>query len=142
MKRISTSIRIAAPPQKVWEVLTNVTAYPEWNPFIRRLEGKLAPGTRLDVEIHPPGGSAMRFRPVVLEATMPVVLKWKGKLLIKGLFDGEHAFRLAPDAGGGTIFHHEEEFTGWLVPLLSGALVRTEQGFHAMNEALRRRCES
>jgi uncharacterized protein YndB with AHSA1/START domain len=44
---LRTSIDIAAPPERVWEVLTQLAAYPEWNPFIVRAEGTVAVGERL-----------------------------------------------------------------------------------------------
>jgi hypothetical protein len=38
---VSTKIDIAASPQAVWEVLTDFAAYPDRNPFMRRIEGSL-----------------------------------------------------------------------------------------------------
>src|SRR5208337_3854746 len=35
MKEIHTEIEINAPAEKVWKVLTDFAAYPEWNPFVR-----------------------------------------------------------------------------------------------------------
>ena len=32
-------------------VVTDFAAYPEWNPFIRRISGDLREGTRLEVRI-------------------------------------------------------------------------------------------
>ncbi len=34
MKKISVKTEINAPIEKVWEVLTNINAYSEWNPFV------------------------------------------------------------------------------------------------------------
>ena len=59
-------IEIAATPDRVWEALTNTADY-SWNPFIHRIEGKLAVGEKLQVEIEPPDGRAMTFKPTVLE---------------------------------------------------------------------------
>jgi uncharacterized membrane protein len=33
-------IHMKAPAQRVWQVLTDFAAYPEWNPFIRRVNGR------------------------------------------------------------------------------------------------------
>jgi hypothetical protein len=49
----------------VWQVLTDLAAYGEWNPFIRAASGDLALGGRLQVTISPPGGAPMTFKPVV-----------------------------------------------------------------------------
>lgn len=39
---IETQISIQATPQQVWNVLMDVEQYPEWNPFVKKLVGKLA----------------------------------------------------------------------------------------------------
>jgi len=36
---ISTEIDIAAPPNKVWAVLTDYDRYAEWNPFLVKIYG-------------------------------------------------------------------------------------------------------
>jgi hypothetical protein len=84
----------------------------------------------------------MTFSPVVLRNTAGREFRWKGKLVLPGIFDGEHYFRLASGGAGSTQFTHGERFTGLLVPLLRGALDRdTRSGFEAMNRALKQRVE-
>ena len=141
MPAIDTSIDIAASPQRVWSVLTDFAAYPQWNPFITRIAGEPVVGSRLVVTIQPPGRKPMMFRPVVQAATPEVELRWRGRLLMPGLFDGEHAFRLSP-AGGGCRLDHGEVFSGLLSGLLGGTLPATRRGFIAMNEAVKARAES
>lgn len=140
MPAIDTSIDIAASPARVWSILTDFAAYPQWNPFIIRVAGVPEVGGRLVVTIQPPGRKAMMFRPVVLAATPDVELRWRGRLLMPGLFDGEHAFRLSPAAGGCRL-DHGEVFSGLLAGLLGGTLPATRRGFIAMNEALKARAE-
>ncbi|MGF1663466.1 MAG: SRPBCC family protein [Kineosporiaceae bacterium] len=36
---VITTIDIDAGPQAVWDVLTDFPAYPEWNPFMDRIDG-------------------------------------------------------------------------------------------------------
>lgn len=141
MPAIDTSIDIAASPARVWEILTDFAAYPQWNPFITRVAGLPVAGGRLVVTIQPPGRKPMMFRPIVLAATPEVELRWRGRLLMPGLFDGEHLFRLSP-ADGGCRLDHSEVFSGLLAGLLGGTLPATRRGFVAMNEALKARAES
>ena len=140
MRLIDTRIDIAAPVARVWDVLTDFARFPEWNPFITRIEGTAEPGARLRIEIKPPGKSAMTFTPTLLAARPGKELRWRGRLLLPGIFDGEHAFELA-ERGGICAFRQSERFTGLLVPLLGGALAATERGFDAMNGALKKRVE-
>lgn len=140
MRLIDTDVEIAAPPLRVWNVLTDFARFPEWNPFIVRIDGSPEPGARLRVEIKPPGRSAMAFSPTVLAARPGKELRWRGRLLLPGIFDGEHAFELE-QRGNICAFRQSERLTGLLVPLLGGALAATERGFQAMNIALKKRAE-
>ena len=140
MRRIETAIDIAAPPSAVWDVLVDFAAYPDWNPFIRRLQGEARVGARLEVTVQPPGGKPMTFKPTVLAAEPARELRWLGRVLMPGLFDGEHGFRLEATAGGCRL-HHGETFGGILVPLFGKMLDDTERGFAALNAALKERVE-
>lgn len=139
---LRTEIEIAATADRVWEVLTDFAAFPRWNPFIRRIDGVLAPRARLEVRIQPPGGRAMTFRPTVLRVEPPRLLSWRGRTLIPGLFDGEHLFAIEPLLHDRVRFMHGEDFRGLLVPLLASSLrTTTRRGFERMNAALKTRAE-
>ncbi len=143
MKEVHTEIEIDAPAGRVWRVLTDFAAYPEWNPFVRRGEGEVRVGARLHVTIQPPGGKGMSFRPTVLVVDPDRELRWLGHLWIPGLFDGEHSFVIEPLGEGRVRFIQRERFGGLLVPLLSKMLdVETRRGFEEMNRALKMRSES
>ena len=139
--RLDTSIEIDAPPERVWSILTDFAGYPRWNPFVRSIDGELEVGKTLDVAVHPPGGRAMKFHPVLLAVEPSRELRWKGKLLIPGLFDGEHWIRLRR-AQGRVVLEHGEQFSGLLVPRFRPTIDGTTRaGFVAMNEALKREAE-
>ena len=141
MRTIETSIDIDAPPDRVWRVFADTAAWPEWNPFIRCLEGALEPGAVLVVTIQPPGRGAMRLKPRVIEFEPGRRLRWLGRLGVRGIFDGEHSFSIEPLPEGRTRFRHGEVFRGLLVPLVGGILGDTRRGFEAMNGALKARAE-
>jgi hypothetical protein len=141
MKHIETEIIINAKPEKVWAVLTDFEKYPTWNPFIKSIEGEKAAGKQLKVFIQPPNGGGMTFKPMVLTYDATKEFRWKGKLGISGIFDGEHYFRLIDMGENTTRFIHGERFSGILVPFMGGALSKTKEGFQLMNEALKRECE-
>ena len=142
MRELSTSIEIDASPERVWAILVDFGAYGEWNPFIKSIEGTPAVGERLRVEIAPPEGRAMTFKPAVKAAEPNRELRWLGRLIAPGLFDGEHRLQLEPLADGRTRFVQSERFTGMLVPVAGKGLANTERGFEEMNEALKRRAET
>jgi hypothetical protein len=138
---IVTDILIETPLETVWKHLTAFEAYPDWNPFITSIKGQGKQGAQLETVIQPPESKPMTFKPFVLEWKPNQVFRWKGKLFISGLFDGEHYFILEGQADGSTKFIHGEHFSGILVGLFSGLFEKTEKGFRQMNEALKQRCE-
>jgi len=141
MLQLETRIGIAATADRLWSILMDFPAYPRWNPFVRSIEGRAEVGATLSVLLQPPGGRPMRFRPQVRVVERPREFRWKGRLFIPGLFDGDHFF-VIEEAAEGSVFHHGERFTGLLVPLLRRSLEgATRQGFIAMNEALKREAE-
>lgn len=158
--QLSTTVDIAAPPAMVWEVLTDLDAYGQWNPFIPSAslqdgDTVLAEGSKLKNRMLPPGGRAMTFSPTITELVDGRVFEWLGRLLLPGLFDGRHRFELeaitlSPGATGddaddrqGTRLHHSEQFSGLLVPVFRRSLDKqTRSGFEAMNDALKDRAEA
>ncbi len=142
MRAIRTEIDIHATPERVWAVLCDFPSFPNWNPFVLKVEGKPSIGERLTVRLGSAGGRAMTFKPRVLKADAGRELRWRGRLAIPGLFSGEHSFTIAPQGPDRLRFVQAESFRGLLVPLLWKSLDRdTKAGFAAMNEALKARAE-
>jgi hypothetical protein len=141
-KQLRTEIDIEATPERVWAVLTDLAAFPQWNPFMTRAEGNVRRGERLTIRMQPDRGRAMTFRPTVLEAEPNHRLRWLGRLLVPGVFDGEHSFTIEPLGAGTVRLIQQEEFRGILVPLMARSLDRnTLPAFEKMNAALKRRAE-
>jgi hypothetical protein len=142
MKELRSEIEIDAPAERVWELLTDFSSYPQWNPFIRNISGLPAPGERLEVRLEPPGGRGMTFKPKVLNAEPNRELRWLGNLLVPGLFDGEHSFTIQPLEEDRVRFVQREAFKGVLVPVFARSLdTNTKRGFEQMNRALKGRAE-
>lgn len=141
MKELRTEIEFDGTREEVWEVLTELPAHADWNPFIRKIEGDLRPGAKLEVGLQPEGERGITMHPKVLATEPGRELRWLGHLLVPRVFDGEHRF-LIEEAGPGRVrFTQSERFGGLLVPLLWKKLRDggTAKGFRAMNEALARR---
>lgn len=141
-KELKTEIHIEATPEKVWEILTAFDRYPDWNPFIKSIQGEPRTGTKIRVQIAPPGAKGMTFKPLVLAFEQEKEFRWIGQLFFPGLFDGEHRFELIDNKNGTTTFIQAERFKGILVPLLKKMLdTSTLEGFRAMNQRLKEEAE-
>jgi hypothetical protein len=139
---LRTEIEIEASPEEVWNVLTDFPRYPEWNPFLVKMKGPLRAGERLEVTMSlPDSNKEYVFRPRLLLCEAPRELRWLGHLWFKGLFDGEHFFRLNESGPGITRLVHGEDFSGLFLRLALGTVTEAGRGFAYMNQALKRRVE-
>jgi hypothetical protein len=141
-RQLQAEIEIQAPAERVWEVLTDFAAYHEWNPFIVEAAGQAVPGQRLELHMRLSGRRPTTLRPEVLEADPGRQLRWLGRVLVPGLFDGEHRFTIEPAGPGRVRLTQQEQFRGLLVPLLLAMIAKaTEASFQRMNQALKARAE-
>ena len=140
---LHTEIDIDAAPEVVWQVLTDLDRYRDWNPFIVSAEGRADVGERLTNRMQPPGGKGITFKPTVTVVEPAVTFEWLGRLGLPGIFDGRHRFDLAPSENGGTFVTHSEQLDGILVRFMRKSLdTETMAGFEAMNAALKARVEA
>ncbi len=140
---IEVSTEIAAPAKQVWQLLADFARYPDWNPFVREVSGEMVPGRTIAVRLALGSGKPMLIKPTLLRFDAPRELRWRGKVLIDGLFDGEHRFVVEPIDAHRSRLIHGEQFSGVLIPLfrmLAGK--QTERAFEAMNLALKARAEA
>lgn len=144
---IYTTITIEAPPSVVRAVLLKFPSYPEWNPFITRIESPIPsppPGTQIKVL-----AANTSFNPVILENT-PERFSWRGKFFAERLLTGHHYFEFGPFGEMGENEETQcckliqgEEFGGILAFLMQFFLGgKTEGWFNNMNKALKKRAET
>jgi len=140
---VHTEIALPASPEQSWKVLTDFSRYPQWNPYLVRVEGTLAPGEVISFTLVDGNFSA----PFDGTARMAEVLEteqffWIGKAFIQGIYDTRHVFTLQPQEDGSTLLLHFEEFRGLLPALLPAREQRnthTRKAFESMNLALQQR---
>jgi hypothetical protein len=139
---ISTSTEIAAPADRVWQVLADLRSYARWNPEITVREGQAVVGRTLTLTVRSGGGTST-VRPKVQTADPGRELRWVSHFHeIGGLADGEHRFTIEPAGPGRVRFTQAETFRGIAVPFFHSALAAGCDRFAAMNAALKRRVES
>jgi hypothetical protein len=139
---LHTEIDIDATPEVVWQVLTDLDRYPDWNPFITSSVGKPEPGEKLVNRMDPPGGMAITLKPHVTVVQDQKTFEWLGKVGFSGLFDGRHRFEIEASPTGAKLTQ-SESLDGMLVRLMRKSVdTHTKAGFVAMNVALKARAES
>ena len=139
---IETTINIQAPISLVWNILSDFEKYPTWSPTIKEFKGIPKEGSRTKVVLSQPGGGKITMNPIFLAIKSNQELRWKGSLLIKGIFDGEHYFLLRETKDGNTELVQGEKFSGILVLFLQKMIHgNTKKGFELFNQAIKDRAE-
>lgn len=141
MISIETEALIAAPPERVWALLTGFAGYARWNPYIVRVEGAAVAGSDIivhsvPIEGRPPMVAAVR----VVSADYPA-MRWDGGLPDRARFRGDHWWVLDA-ADDGARLRHFEHFTGTDAPaILAAHGERIRANFHIFNAALKAEAE-
>jgi hypothetical protein len=142
LKEIHTEIDIKASSEIIWDILTDFDNYSQWNPFIRQINGAPTVGTKLKINIKTTKGKSRNYHPTVTKVEPYHELRWFGKSIIPGMFNGERIFALESLKANYVHLVHKEIFTGFLVSLIGNSLDRDMyQSFVNMNEALKEKAE-
>lgn len=142
-RHVHTEIDIDAPAHIVWEILADFDRVAEWNDFIRHIEGGSEGGERLVVEIWLADRKPMTFKPTLLAYEPERELRWRGRLLLPRIADGEHRFAIEKLSDDRVRFTHSETFRGLLIPLIFGGMKDDlHASFQHFNESLKARAEA
>jgi hypothetical protein len=142
LKTIETNIVIDSTPQKVWNILTNFKEYELWNPFMTKVIGDANLGSKIEVNIKTMNGKKRTYYPIITKCETNSELRWKGKSILPGVFDGERIFVLERSVDDKVSFSHKEIFSGLGVKFVGNKLDKNlRDSFVRMNEALKIRAE-
>jgi hypothetical protein len=123
---LETRFSVPQSPDQVWSVLIDYPSYARWNSFMPEASGEVGVGKRLNITFYPSSGSKVRFKPKLLVVDKNRELRWRGRMIVKGLFDGEHYWVLSRNSSGGTDIVHAENFKGLLVRVIKPLKFRGE----------------
>jgi hypothetical protein len=138
VKSYQASSTINATPDAVWAILTDAPHYPSWDSGVERVEGSIAPGSKIKVYSTVSPGRAFPVR--VTDFRPGQRMEWSGGMPL-GLFKGVRTFTLTPQPGGGTRFEMREEFTGPLLPLIWRSMPDLGPSFTRFANGLKARAE-
>lgn len=134
---------IAAPRQKVWEVLTDFAAYDEWNPFTYDIHmPEFAPGEPFRFTVRMTDSYIRTQREILHLIEAPHFIAW-GFPHPTIFLDPVRYQVLTETPEGYTRYQTWETFTGLLSPIVSLAVVgAVSRGFQDMADSLKQRVES
>ncbi len=112
------SAEIRAPRQRVWALLTDAAGMSSWNTTVTRVDGDIAAGKRLALQV--PAAPGRTFRPRVTEYERDRRMVWSEGAA--PMFKGVRTYTLDEGADGTTRFSMVEEFTGLMLPMIKRTL--------------------
>jgi hypothetical protein len=113
--RFATRIEIRARPDAIWQVLTDLAAYPGWNATVDKVEGEIALCRKVTIHAKIAPGNAFPVRATALEPLRKMV--WTGGAPLKFMFKGERTFLLTAKGPDAVEFSMEEVFDGLLAKI-------------------------
>ena len=139
MKSYKATITINASPEQIWDILVDASRYPDWDPGMVRVEGRLAQGEKVKffTKFSPNQAFAVKvtaFEPgkrMVLTGGMPF-----------GLFKSERTHTLTSGTDGHTLFQTEEMFSGLLLPIFGRSLPDLTESFKQFAAGLKKQAEN
>lgn len=142
MRRIKTSIVIAAPPERVWSILDDFEAWSTWNSVLHIVSAGHHVGSTVLFRSLFVGSPEMDYSARIVRYEPGRELAWfAAPFKMRTLACGNHWFHLRPSEDG-TLFEHGEDFGGLLTPLMPKSYyTMMADGFESFNLALKNRVE-
>jgi hypothetical protein len=138
MRSFLTNVTIRARPEHVWDILTGLSRWPQWNTTVSRVTGEAALGRRVTVYLNGTSGRAFPVR--VVELTAPKRMVWSGGMPL-GLFRGTRVFELSARETAVTVFQMSENYTGLLAGLIGKSIPDLQPAFDEFAQCLKREAE-
>jgi hypothetical protein len=138
MKHYEAETTIAAPPERIWSILTDAPAYEQWDSGVQQVEGRIAPGEKIKVVSEANPGRAFPVKVAEFEPGRRMV--WAGGMPL-GLFKGVRTFTLTPEDGA-TRFTMREEYTGPLLPMIWRSMPDLGPSFEQFARGLKAKAEA
>lgn len=139
---IEKIVEINASPAQVWEVITDLKRYPEWNPFMRECSTTFKPGAPIDMKV------ALFAKPqpqqeIVKEYVEGKLFSYTMKPVGGGTLSSFRSHEVEALPNGRTRYRSYFYLKGWLMPVVRGLMgSRLEKGFAGMTKGIQDRAEA
>lgn len=133
----SVALSIAAPPQRVWDLLVDAPGYKRWNASVVSIDGPIERGRTIKLisAVNPSRTFALN----ITAMDPPHRLVWTGGMPL-GLFTGTRTF-LIESAGQESRFSMTEVYTGLMSGLIFRSIPDLNASFKQFAESLKTAAE-
>lgn len=138
---IDKTVEINAPADTVWEVLTDLPRYREWNPFVIECESSLKPGEAINMKVKL-GDKVQAANEVMLEFAPKRRFAYRMKPFPIGGLSSFRSHELQALGANRSRYVSHFELKGWMMPLVRALMGKhLEAGFAGMTEGIKARAE-
>ncbi|MGH8505278.1 MAG: SRPBCC family protein [Stenotrophobium sp.] len=138
---IEKIVEIDAPAARVWEVITDLKRYPEWNPFMRECSTTFKPGDPIDMKVQLMAKPQPQ-REWVLEYVEGKRFAYNMKPVPAGALSSFRSHEVEALSDHRTRYRSYFHLKGWLMPLVRALLgARLQKGFAGMTQGIQQRAE-
>lgn len=135
-KSVHHEISINASPERVWQVLTDMASYDEWNPTMKLVQGEVTEGNKVIYQFTQDAENASEIPANVKQIIPNALLNQTGGIPLVLTFN--HKYILEPVDGGTKVTIHED-YRGIGVNFWNPGPV--QNAYERLNIALKKRAE-
>lgn len=131
------AIEVAAPPERVMQVLTKAADFTRWNSTILRFEGEIVLGRKVKLvsTVAPKRAFSVKVSALGADA-----MTWEDGMPF-GLFRGVRSFRATKTPKGTTVFAMSEVFSGRMLKMIAKSLPDQRATFESFARDLKTEAE-
>ncbi|MQY22147.1 SRPBCC domain-containing protein [Nocardia macrotermitis] len=134
---IEDTVRIDAPAEVVWQVLTDFPRYREWNPFCVSAESTLEPGAPITMRVRLLGSGERTQREWIRSVDPGTAFSYRMKPIPLGALHSLRSHTVTPVDATHCRYDSHFELGGWLLPVVTGLMgAALRRGFGAMTAAV------
>lgn len=139
---IDHTLDIEAPAEIVWQVLTDLASYGEWNPFVVACDSSLAVGTPIHMRVRVLPALAQPQTETVFEHEPGSLFSYGLAGNALGMLKSYRSHRLEVSGERRCRYQSHFELSGWLSPVVALAVgSNLRRGFSEMSAAIAKRAE-
>ena len=139
---IDHDLAVNAPPETLWEVISDLPRYGEWNPFVRACRSTLKPGDPLKMEVQL-GGTTRQEQETVKSYDEGKGFAYGMVPPPLGALTSFRSHRIESAGNGKARYISHFELSGWLSPVVKAFVgSKLQAGFDGMSYAIRDRAEA
>lgn len=140
--KIDNILEIEAPIELVWEVLTDLSRYGEWNPFVPEASSTFEVGDPFTMKVQLFEMFAQPQTETIFEFEPGKRFRYGVPSMPLGAMASSRCHLVESLGPERTVYRSEFQLDGWLAPLIEGLLGgRMKKGFDTMADALKVRAE-